>query len=66
MHLPLFAGSSKHFIKRKGNGGERFDWWLAAASAGDSTNFCYVDDYGYSSNYYASNSFGVPLSFFTS
>ena len=66
VHLPLFAGSSKHFIKRKGNGGERVAWWLAAASAGDSTTFCRVTDDGYSSNYNAGYSFGVPLSFFTS
>lgn len=65
VHLPLFAGSSKHFIKRKGNGGERVDWWLAAASAGDSTNFCCVHNTGSSSSGEASNSFGVPLSFFT-
>ena len=66
VHLPLFAGSSKHFIKRKGNGGERVSWWLAAASAGGSPNFCYVDNYGNSSTNSASLSFGVPLSFFTS
>lgn len=66
VHLPLFAGSSKHFIKRKGNGGERVDWWLAAASAGDSTSFCAVRYHGYASTTPASNSFGVPLSFFTS
>ena len=66
VHLPLFAGSSKHFIKRKGNGGERVDWWLAAANAGNSTSFCYVSDYGISNSYNASYSFGVPLSFFTS
>ncbi len=66
VHLPLFAGSSKHFIKRKGNGGERISWWLAAASAGYSTAFCNVGGYGYSSYDRASTSFGVPLSFFTS
>lgn len=66
VHLPLFAGSSKHFIKRKGNGGERVIWWLAAASAGDSTGFCGVGYNGYSSSDFASTSFGVPLSFFTS
>ena len=66
VHLPLFAGSSKHFIKRKGNGGERVSWWLAAAKAGNSTSFCYVSDSGYSNYYGANNSFCVPLSFFTS
>ena len=66
VHLPLFAGSSKHFIKRKGNGGERVAWWLAAAYAGNSTPFCNVGLNGYSSSNGASNSFGVPLSFFTS
>ena len=66
VHLPLFDGSSKHFIKRKGNGGERVDWWLAAARAGDSTAFCSVINYGYSGSNNASSSFGVPLSFFTS
>lgn len=66
VHLPLFAGSSKHFIKRKGNGGERVYWWLAAASAGDSTSFCNVNDSGSGSFNSASYSFGVPLSFFTS
>lgn len=66
VHLPLFAGSSKHFIKRKGNGGERVDWWLAAASAGHSTNFCLVSASGTSYTSSASYSFGVPLSFFTS
>lgn len=66
VHLPLFAGSSKHFIKRKGNGGERVNWWLAAARAGNSTGFCHVDDTGGSDDHSASNSFGVPLSFFTS
>lgn len=66
VHLPLFAGSSKHFIKRKGNGGERVHWWLAAASAGNSTPFCLVSHNGTSDNSSASNSFGVPLSFFTS
>ena len=66
VHLPLFAGSSKHFIKRKGNGGERVNWWLAAASAGNSTAFCYVANNGDSNNHSASDSFGVPLSFFTS
>lgn len=66
VHLPLFYGSSKHFIKHKGNGGERVVWWLAAASAGNSTNFCRVDYTGFSSSHHASNSFGVPLSFFTS
>ena len=66
VHLPLFVGSSKHLIKRKGNGGERVDWWLAAARAGDSTAFCSVINYGYSGSNNASSSFGVPLSFFTS
>ena len=66
VHLPLFAGSSKHFIKRKGNGGERVYWWLAAASAGDSTSFCSVSYTGSSDYYLAGTSFGVPLSFFTS
>ena len=66
VHLPLFAGSSKHFIKRKGNGGERVPWWLAAACAGYSTDFCYVSSDGNGSGNSASNSFGVPLSFFTS
>ena len=66
VHLPLFAGSSKHFIKRKGNGGSRVYWWLAAASAGDSTDFCYVSSTGDSNRYNASDPFGVPLSFFTS
>ena len=66
VHLPLFAGSSKHFIKRKGNGGERVYWWLAAAYAGNSTDFCYVSYDGDSTSDYASYSFGVPLSFFTS
>lgn len=66
VHLPLFAGSSKHFIKRKGNGGERVPWWLAAAYAGNSAAFCYVYSDGYSGSNNASRSFGVPLSFFTS
>ena len=66
VHLPLFAGSSKHFIKRKGNGGARVYWWLAAASAGDSAFFCGVGYYGSSDYSWAGNSFGVPLSFFTS
>lgn len=66
VHLPLFAGSSKHFIKRKGNGGELVNWWLAAALTGASTSFCYVGSGGDSYNYLASESFGVPLSFFTS
>lgn len=66
VHLPLFADSSKHFIKRKGNGGERTDWWLAAAYAGNSTSFCCVSDNGRGSYYSASNEFCVPLSFFTS
>lgn len=66
VHLPLFAGLSKHFIKRKGNGGERVGWWLATASAGRSTHFCLVYNSGNSNDVSASNSFGVPLSFFTS
>lgn len=66
VHLPLFAGSSKHFIKHKGNGGARVSWWLAAANAGVSTDFCIVDSGGSSSGSNASSSFGVPLSFFTS
>lgn len=66
VHLPLFASSSKHFIKRKGNGGERVNWWLASASNQNSTNFCSVCGGGESYNYIASYSFGVPLSFFTS
>lgn len=66
VRLPLFAGSSKHFIKRKGNGGEHVNWWLAAARAGNSTHFCHVSGDGSSDNSSASSSFGVPLSFFTS
>lgn len=66
VHLPLFAGSSKHFIKHKGNGGARSPWWLAAAGAGSSATFCYVSGTGASSSSGASFSFGVPLSFFTS
>ena len=66
VHLPLFAGSSKHFIKRKGNGGARVDWWLAAASAGNSTSFCGVATTATATTYWAHSSFGVPLSFFTS
>lgn len=66
VHMPLFAGSSKHVIKRKGNGGERVSWWLAAASAGNSTHFCRVDSDGSSNISNASDPFGVPLSFFTS
>lgn len=66
VHLPLFAGSSKHFIKRKGNGGERVGWWLAAASSGYSAYFCNIGSSGDSYCINASDSFGVPLSFFTS
>lgn len=66
VHLPLFAGSSKHFIKRKGNGGERDAWWLAAAYAGNSTYFCCVSSDGINGYSNASSSLGVPLSFFTS
>ena len=66
VRLPLFAGSSKHFIKRKGNGGERALWWLAVAAAGNSVSFCNVDDSGDNDSSLASRSYGVPLSFFTS
>lgn len=66
VYLPLFAGSSKHIIKRRGNGGERVNWWLAAGYAGNSTNFCDVHRYGNSDYSSASASCGVPLSFFTS
>lgn len=66
VHLPLFAGSSKHIIKRKGNGGERFAWWLAAASSRNSTEFCNVKYDASGSTSGASSSVGVPLSFFTS
>lgn len=66
VHLPLFAGSSKHFIKRKGNGGERVAWWLATNSTESETRFCNVSNDGLSDYSNASNSFGVPLSFFTS
>lgn len=65
VHLPLFAGSSKHVIKRKGNGGERVTWWLATANAGGSTAFCGVDRNGDNTLGAASASAGVPLSFFT-
>jgi len=66
VHLPLFSGSSKHVIKRKGNGGERVGWWLAAAYAGSSATFCRVYNYGNCYDGSANESFGVPLSFFTS
>lgn len=66
VHLPLFDGSSKHFIKRKGNGGERVGWWLAVTYAGDNSAFCGVSDSGNNTTGNASSSFGVPLSFFTS
>ena len=65
VHLPLFAGSSKHFIKRKGNGGERVGWWLAAASARESTYFNSVGGDGAGTVSNASTYIGVPLSFFT-
>lgn len=65
VHLPLFSGSSKHFIKHKVNGGARASWWLAAAGAGNSATFCRVGDDGTSTSGNASSSFGVPLSFFT-
>lgn len=66
VHLPLFAGSSKHVIKRKGNGGGRVGWWLASAYAGSNATFCRVYDNGNCYDGNASSSFGVPLSFFTS
>ena len=61
---PIFQGGN--VIKGLGKGGTSVDWWLAAAAAGGSTDFCKVGGYGDSSSGNASYSFGVPLSFFTS
>lgn len=65
VHLPLFFGTSKHFIKRKGNGGERVGWWLATASANISTAMSNADDRGMPNGYISTTRMGVPLSFFT-
>ena len=60
---PIFQGGN--VIKGLGKGGTSVDWWLAAAAAGGSTDFCKVGGYGDSSSGNASYSFGVPLCFIT-
>lgn len=60
---PIFIGGN--VIKGLGRGGPRYAWWLCSATAGVSTSFCYVNDYGDSSNTWAPGSLVVPLGFIT-
>lgn len=38
-------------------------YWLASVGSGSSTNACVVDDNGDAGNWYASNSYRVPVCF---
>ena len=63
--LPLFVGGNAHLLKGAGfnkSKAARMWYWTADPSAANTTNFCYFDDYGYSSGTGASNDGGVaPL-----
>ena len=63
--LPLFVGGNAHLLKGAGfnkSKAARMGYWTADPSAANTTNFCYFDDYGYSSGTGASNDGGVaPL-----
>ena len=59
---PAFMGGNRK--KGAGNGGSRSYWWLIPANSGNSTNVCYVYNYGLANNSYASNtSLRVPVGF---
>lgn len=60
---PIFIGGN--VIKGLGRGGNRCSWWLCAAQAGDSANFCDVNASGANDRSWASLNFGVPLGFIT-
>lgn len=62
IHWPIFQGGN--VIKGLGKGGPRYDWWLCAATAGNSSDFCLVSNNG-SSDTWAGGFLGVPLCFIT-
>ena len=43
--------------------GERALWWLLSVCAGNSTNACFVYDYGFASYYSCSGAYRVPVCF---
>ena len=63
--LPLFVGGNAHLLKGAGfnkSKAARMWYWTADPSAANTTLFCNFSNYGYSSNYSASNDGGVaPL-----
>lgn len=58
-HFPLFPDSASRI--RRNPDGDRFSWWLRAASSGGSTGACSVGGYGYASNSNTSGTGVRPL-----
>ncbi len=63
VQYPVFEGGWQNKIKGAGPGGERCTWWTITARGGASAYACSVGSTGNVNNYYASNSYRVPICF---
>ena len=60
VHIPYYQNANNRVKTRNG---DTDWWWLASPNAGNTTDFCRVDDSGYSNARGASHSFGVAPGF---
>ena len=63
VQYPIFNCNMRR-VKRLGDGGNRYGWWLISTYAGSTDRFCYVANYGNASSYAASATWiGLPVCF---
>ena len=61
--MPLFANSTKHRVKRLGNGSSITYYWTMSSGRASATTFVIVEPSGTSYSFSASGAFAVPLCF---
>lgn len=59
---PIFTDNNSR-IKKLGDSGSVFSWWLRSPRAGHSTHFCFVGTDGSATNYSSNVTFGVCFGF---
>lgn len=63
VQYPIFNCNMRR-VKGLGDGGGRYTWWLVSATAGNTSNFCYVSSAGNADHYDASTTWaGLPVCF---
>lgn len=63
VRYPIFNCNMRS-VRRLGDGGDRYGWWLISAYAGSIDRFCYIANYGNASSYTSSATWmGLPVCF---